>query len=151
MVLLREWDEEGFAFYTNTGSDKGRALNDNPEAALTFYWDRLQRQIRVQGGVAQVSADRADRYFAGRPRQSQLGAWASLQSRPLSGRAELEQRCAEFDSKFSGAPVPRPPHWTGFLLTPRRMEFWQEREYRLHDRFIYRRDDAGWKIDQLYP
>jgi len=152
MVLLKQCDARGFGFFTNSNSRKGRALGAHPKAALTFYWDHVQRQVRVQGSVAMLDAAASDAYFATRPRDSQIGAWASSQSEPLSGRAELEKRAADLTAKFSGKAVPRPPHWNGYMLVPTRIEFWQSNDARLHDRFEYRLNaDNTWKVIRLNP
>ena len=151
MVLLKAWDRDGFVFYTNYESDKGRDLLGNPQAALLFYWMPLGRQVRIQGQVEQVTADEADAYFASRARDSQIGAWASRQSRPMKGRYELEKRAAEFALKFNVGRVPRPDHWSGFRVVPQRMEFWQEGRFRLHQRLVYLRDGAGWTRQWLFP
>jgi pyridoxamine 5'-phosphate oxidase len=152
MVLLKRFDERGFAFYTGLGSRKSRELEQNPQAALLLHWWPLGRQVRIEGGVEPLSDQDADAYFATRPRSTQLGAWASRQGTPLEGRAELEAAVAEAEARFDGAEVPRPPHWGGFLVVPRAYEFWQHRDDRLHDRFVYRPDDAGaWRIERLAP
>ncbi len=155
MVLLKGYDEAGFVFYTNCESRKGRQLLATPKAALLFHWKSLRRQVRVEGEVAQVSDGEADEYFASRHKQSQIGAWASQQSRPLEGRFELEKRVALYAAKYAVTQVPRPPHWSGFRLTPRLIEFWQDGAFRLHDRLVYTRQDAGagasWTTERLYP
>lgn len=151
MVLLKGLDEQGFAFYTNLESRKGEQLIVNPRAALLFHWKSLRRQVRVEGPVSPVSAEEADAYFASRPRQSQLGAWASQQSRPLESRFALEKRVALFAAKFGVGTVPRPAHWSGFRLAPSRIEFWQDGAFRLHDRLVYHREDQGWRTERLYP
>lgn len=151
MVLLKGADEAGFVFFTNLESRKGEELAANPFAALCFHWKSLRRQIRVEGRTQAVSDSEADAYFASRARTSQIGAWASSQSRPLNGRFELEKRVAEFTAKFGLGKVPRPPHWSGFRLVPDRMEFWQDRQFRLHDRFVYTREDEAWKLQHLFP
>ncbi len=151
IVLLKGFDRRGPVFYTNLESRKGTELTANPNAALCFHWKALERQARIVGTVARVGDDEADAYFAGRPRDSQIGAWASQQSRPLDHRATLEARTKEFHQKFEGGPVPRPPYWSGFRLTPTRFEFWQERPWRLHDRIEFNRDGDGWTPRRLYP
>ena len=151
MVLLKAADPAGFVFYTNLESRKGRELAGNPFAALCFHWKSLRRQIRVEGRVLPVSEAEADAYFASRARASQIGAWASAQSRPLTGRFELEKRVGEFAAKFGLGKVPRPPHWSGFRLVPDRIEFWHDRPFRLHDRFVYVRDDGAWTLEHLFP
>lgn len=151
MVLMKGVDRRGFAFYTNLESRKGRELAADVRAALCFHWKSQRRQIRVEGSVSPVSAEDADRYFASRARISRLGAWASFQSRPLDRRETLEARVAEFDAKYPGETVPRPPHWSGFRLAPKRFEFWEDRQFRLHDRIEYVPDGEGWAGRRLYP
>jgi pyridoxamine 5'-phosphate oxidase len=151
IVLLKGADARGFTFFTNFASAKGRALEANPRAALTFYWDRLGRQVRARGGVERVPDAESDAYFASRPRVSRIGAWASEQSRPLSSRADLEARVAELEARHPGDEIPRPPHWGGFLLRPTEVEFWQEGPFRLHDRIRFRREGSGWVTDRLFP
>jgi pyridoxamine 5'-phosphate oxidase len=151
-VLLRGLDERGFVFYTNLDSRKAGELAVNPRAALCFHWKSLARQVRVEGGVERVADAEADAYFAGRARESQLGAWASDQSRPLPDRATLERRFAEAAARFSGYErVPRPPNWSGYRVVPERVEFWQELPHRLHDRLVFIRDGARWRRERLYP
>ncbi len=152
MVLLKEVDERGFTFYTNYDSRKAAQLSDNAHAALVFYWPTLAVQIRVEGSVTRVPAGEADEYFASRARQSQLGAWASLQSQPLQNRRELIGRYLQEKARRLGRSVPRPPHWGGYVVSPERIEFWESRLGRLHDRFLYTRSDDGkWQREMLYP
>ena len=153
MVLLKGADGAGFTFYTNYESRKGRQLLAQPKAALLFHWKSLRRQIRVEGPVEQVSAEEADAYFASRPRQSQIGAWASEQSRPLESRYALEKRVAKFAAKYAVGAVPRPPHWSGFRVMPTLIEFWKDGAFRLHDRVVYSRGTPGeaWQTVRLYP
>jgi len=151
-VLLKGIDARGFAFFTNYESRKGRELDANPYAALVLLWVPLQRQLRVTGRVERLSDEESDAYFATRPRGSQLGAWASAQSRPLPDRSELEQRWAALDERYGGGAVPRPPHWGGFRVAPGEIEVWQGRANRLHDRFAYvRTPDGGWTRERLAP
>jgi pyridoxamine 5'-phosphate oxidase len=151
MVLLKEADERGFVFYTNTESKKGEDLGANPFAALLFHWQKPHRQIRVEGPVSPVSDDEADAYFATRHRTSQIGAWASAQTRPMTGRFNLERLVAEHTAKLGIAAVPRPPHWSGYRITPKRIEFWEERKFRLHDRISYERHGENWRSQRLFP
>lgn len=153
-VLLKHVDRKGFVFYTNTLSDKGRQLAGSAHCALVFHWKALrdQVQVRVEGSVEPVSAAEADAYFGSRPRISQIGAWASLQSQPLDQRATLEQRFAEFEAMYQGREVPRPPHWSGYRVQPARIELWFGMTGRLHDREVYvRGDDGRWQHGLLYP
>ena len=152
-VLLKAHDARGFVFYTHLDGRKGRELQANPHAALLFHWPRVRNgvQVRIEGPVEIVSDDEADAYFASRPRGSQLGAWASEQSRPIANEGELEQRLVEFTAKFEGGPVPRPPHWSGFRLVPHVIEFWQGMPSRLHRREVYVRDGEEWRVEVLYP
>jgi pyridoxamine 5'-phosphate oxidase len=151
MVLLKAVDEKGFVFYTNLESRKGGQIAGNSFVALCFHWKSLRRQVRVEGPVEPVTAEEADAYFATRARGSQIGAWASQQSRPLESRFALEKRVAEFTAKFGLGKVPRPPHWSGFRVLPERIEFWQDRMFRLHDRNVYLRADGGWTSEKQYP
>jgi pyridoxamine 5'-phosphate oxidase len=152
MVLLKGHGPDGFLFYTNEGSEKGRELAENPAAALLFHWKSVRRQVRVDGPVGRVSDEQADAYFATRSRDSQLGAWASDQSRPLESREIFEARYEEVKQRFHGQDVPRPPHWDGFNILPRRFEFWQDRPHRLHERRIFlAQDDGSWSEGLLYP
>lgn len=152
MVLLKGAGPDGFRFFTNYESEKARQLAATPHAALVIYWRELDRQVRARGEVERLEADASDAYFATRPRDSQVGAWASPQSRPVDSRAQLEAMLADQEARFAGAEVRRPPHWGGFVLRPRTVEFWQGQPGRLHDRFRYRRDESGgWLIERLAP
>ena len=151
ILLLKDVDEGGFVFYTNQQSRKGREIGDGGSVALCFHWKSVRRQVRVCGTVRIVGADEADAYFASRPRGSQIGAHASLQSEPLESRAALEQRVAAVEASFAGKDVPRPAHWGGYRLEPKEIEFWQDREFRLHDRFRFTRAGSGWTVQRLYP
>lgn len=150
-VLLKGHDARGFVFYTNQQSRKGADLAAHPQAALLFHWKSLRRQIRIEGPVSPVSDAEADAYFATRPRESQLGAWASDQSRPLASRALFEARFAEEQARFEGGPVPRPPHWSGYRVAPDRIEFWQDRAFRLHERRLFTRAGESWHEALLFP
>lgn len=151
IVLLKHWDARGFVFYTNLGSRKGSELAANPAVHADFHWKSRLRQIRIDGDAHQIPDEEADAYFAGRPRTSQLGAWASEQSRPLPDRETFEARMAEVTARFEGAPVPRPPFWSGFRIVPARIEFWQDRPNRLHDRTLFVRAGDSWTHGLLYP
>ncbi len=151
VVLVKAFDEQGFVFYTNTHSRKGRELASRPAAALCFHWPALQEQVRIEGDARPVSQAEADAYFATRPRGSQIGAWASKQSEPLDSRRQLEERVARFEREFAGRPVPRPPHWSGYRLVPDHIEFWIGLPSRLHDRTLYSRTSGGWSRTLLAP
>ncbi len=150
-VLLRHVTDAGITFFTNRTSRKGRELAANPRAACTLYWRELDRQVCIRGDVRELSTADSDAYFATRPRDAQLGAWASEQSRPLADRATLERRVEEARERHANHDVPRPEHWGGYLITPFEVECWQGRPYRLHDRFRYTRADSGWRLERLYP
>jgi pyridoxamine 5'-phosphate oxidase len=151
-VLLKGFDERGFVFYTNFESRKAEELAANPRAALCFHWKSLGRQVRIEGTVSVVADAEADAYFASRPRDSQIGAWASAQSRPLAERGELERRFADFSRQYAAnTAVPRPPYWSGFRVSPERIEFWQERPFRLHDRVLFVREGQAWRKQRLFP
>jgi len=151
MVLLKDADERGFVFYTNLESAKGRQLAANRQAALLFHWKSLRRQVRVRGAVSPVSDAEADAYWATRARPSQLGAWASDQSRPLPDRMALEKRIAEAGLRFGLGRPPRPPHWSGFRVAPQTVEFWRDRPFRLHERLVFERAGDGWATHRLFP
>lgn len=151
MVLLRRAGPEGFGFFTNLDSRKGRELAENPYGALTIHWKSLRRQVRAEGRVEQVSDAEADAYFAGRSRDSRIGSWASDQSRPLESREIFERRVEEMQQRFDGKDVPRPPRWSGFRLIPDAVEFWSDRPHRLHERRLFTRDGDGWSEGLLYP
>lgn len=150
-MLLKEWSADGFVFASNYASRKGREIAANPRAALLFYWPTWQRQVRVEGRIAPLPAEENDSIWAERPREAQLGAWTSRQSRPVASRAALEQRFAAMARRFADRPVPRPPQWGGFRLAPARIEFWQGRVGRLHDRLVYTRRRSGWTRERLLP
>lgn len=153
MVLLKDYDDAGFVFYTNYGSRKGQHLLAHPKAALLFHWKSLRRQVRLEGPVTETTAEESDAYFATRARGSQIGAWSSDQSQPLESRFALEKRVAEYAARYVVGKVPRPPHWSGFRLQPVLIEFWQDGAFRLHDRLEYRRPAPGepWTTRTLYP
>ena len=150
-VLLRGVKGDRFVFYSNHGSRKGRELAANPRAAFTVLWRELDRQVCVRGRVERLPDGESDAYFATRPRDAQIGAWASRQSEPLTDRAQLEQRVAETTARFQGGDIPRPPFWGGYVVTPDQLEFWQGRTFRLHDRFCYSREPGGWRLERLSP
>jgi len=151
ILLLKGVDERGFVFYTNCESRKGRELLGNPLAAMCFHWQPLERQVRIEGRTVQVSEEEADAYFASRARGSQIGAWASRQSRPVERPGALFEREREMEARFAGREVPRPPHWSGFRLVPARIEFWNNMPDRLHERLLYIRSGDGWRTEVLYP
>ncbi|HRE59946.1 MAG TPA: pyridoxamine 5'-phosphate oxidase [Micropepsaceae bacterium] len=153
MVLMKAHDARGFVFYTNFESAKGRELLASRKAALLFHWKSLRRQVRVRGTISVVTDAEADAYFATRPKDAQIGAWASAQSRPMHGRFEFEKEIARYAAKYALSKVDRPPHWSGFRVTPLEIEFWRDRRFRLHDRVVYRRAsaDAPWAASRLYP
>lgn len=152
IVLLKHIDENGAVFYSHRSGRKGRELADNPRAALLFFWDALNRQVRMEGEVSLLSDAESDAYFATRPRESRIGAWASRQSQPVTSRAELEASVKQVAERFANQDVPRPPYWGGYRVALHRIEFWQGHEFRLHDRLLYTRDDAGnWTAQRLFP
>ncbi len=153
MVLLKDFDARGFVFYTNCESQKGVEILRNPKAALSFHWKSLRRQVRLRGAVEKVDAAEADAYFAARPRESRIGAWASAQSRPLESRFALEKSVAKFAARYAIGEIPRPPYWCGLRLVPVTIEFWQDRPFRLHDRLVFTRPRPGapWSTARLYP
>lgn len=151
IVLLKGYDENGFVFFTNYESRKGLDLKLNPYASLLFFWKELERQVRIDGPCEKVPDAESDEYFYSRPEGSRIGAWASPQSQVISSRDVLDQNIIELENRFQGKAVPRPPHWGGYRVRPDQMEFWQGRPSRLHDRILYTRETAGWKIDRLAP
>lgn len=151
VVLVKGADERGFSFYTNLGSRKAEELEANPFVALCVHWPKAAEQVRIEGRVSRVSDAEADEYFSTRVRGSQIGAWASSQSKPLASRAELDAEVAAIAARFEGKEVPRPPHWSGFRVAPERIEFWFGKDSRLHDRYLYTRHEGGWKCEMLYP
>ena len=151
IVLLKGWDQDGFVFYTNTQSRKGLEIAANNAVSLLFHWKSLRRQIRIEGPASPVSAAEADAYYATRPRVSRLGAWASDQSRALASRDILEQRVVALEAKYPGEDIPRPPHWSGYRVTPERFEFWQDMPFRLHDRTVFSAEGGSWQETKLFP
>jgi len=152
IALLKHFDEHGFVFFTNYNSRKGTQLSENPRISLCFFWQSLERSVRIEGVAVKTTTEESDAYFATRPRGSQLGAWASCQSRVIPGRGDLDQRFRELENTYRDRPVPRPPHWGGYRVIPVEIEFWQGREDRLHDRFVYRlREPKDWVIERLSP
>ena len=151
MVLLKDFDQEGFVFYTNLESKKGQQLADNNHVALNFHWKSLRKQVRIEGHAERVSDAEADTYYQSRPRGSRIGAWASEQSRPMEGMFILERRVAEFTAKFGVSEVPRPPHWSGFRVAPELIEFWSDGKFRLHERVVYNRDGETWTTERQFP
>lgn len=151
VVLLKSWDQRGFVFYTNYNSRKASELLENPRASLVFWWQGLERQVRIEGHVEKTAEEEADDYFQTRPRESQIGAWASAQSEIIPDRSTLEQRFQEIARAYENQPIPRPAHWGGFRLAPESIEFWQGRPNRMHDRLRYRRLASGWVIERLSP
>ena len=151
MVLLKGWDTDGFVFYTNLESRKGRELQANQAVALLFHWKSLRRQVRIEGMASPVSDEEANAYFFTRPRLSRLGAWASDQSRTLESRATLVARVAALEVRYAVTEIPRPPHWSGYRVRPEAFEFWQDMPFRLHDRTIYARESDVWRLSKLYP
>ncbi|MHB1303530.1 MAG: pyridoxamine 5'-phosphate oxidase [Acidiphilium sp.] len=151
IVLLKSWDRDGFVFYTNLESRKSDEIAANPHVALLFHWKTRKRQVRIEGTATQVAEAEADAYFETRPRLSRIGAWASDQSRKLPDRPTLERRLEQTIARYADAPVPRPPHWSGWRVSPDCLEFWEDRDFRLHDRAVFTRDGAGWTTTRLYP
>ena len=151
MVLLKGVDERGFIFFTNSESQKGMELSENPSASLCFHWKSLDRQVRVDGAVEKITTREADAYFKSRSRESQIGAWASKQSQELKSRLDLEKRIDQFTLKFEMKKIPRPECWEGYRVIHQNIEFWAEKKFRLHDRYVYSRSGAGWQISKLYP
>jgi pyridoxamine 5'-phosphate oxidase len=151
IVLMKDVDERGFVFYTNLEGRKGRELRTHPVAAICFHWPTLEVQVRAEGSISLVSDDEADAYFATRARESQIGAWASIQSQPIEHANDLAARVEEYAAKFNGSAIPRPPFWSGFRLRPDKIEFWRSRPGRLHERHLYTRSGESWTMETLYP
>ena len=151
VVLLREFDRKGFVFFTNYESQKGKQIAENPQASLLFFWQKLERQVRISGTIAKTSRKVSEEYFATRPRESQIGAWASAQSSVIKNRRELQEKFSELEKRFEGKPVKCPKFWGGYILKPDQFEFWQGRESRLHDRLTYMKTKSAWKIERLSP
>ncbi len=151
MVLMKEWDTQGFVFFTNLESRKGQEITANPRAALCFYWEPLSKQVRIEGTLTPVSTEEADAYFHSRPLKSRIGAWASKQSQPLESKQILIAEVAKHAARFTAGNIPRPPFWSGFRLIPERMEFWQKGEFRIHDRHSFTREGENWRHALLYP
>lgn len=151
VVLMKDYDADGFVFYTNTQSRKGDQLAANAAAALTFWWPATEQQVLIEGRASAVAPEEADAYFASRPRGSRIGAWASQQSRQLESRQALVERVRELEAEYEGREIPRPPHWSGYRVEPHRVEFWYGREYRLHERILFTAGDGGWEKRLLYP
>ena len=151
VVLLKGYDERGFVFYTNYEGRKAVEIEANPTCSLLFYWGELERQVRIEGRASRLAGEESDAYFANRPRGSQLGAWASEQSRPVENKSVLKERVRALEDEYEGRGIPRPPFWGGYMVEPHTIEFWQGRENRLHDRLVYRREDGAWRIERLQP
>ena len=151
VVLLKSYDENGFVFYTNSNSNKGKSIRENNNIALNFYWKTQNRQIRIEGQANMISSTIADSYFKSRPRESQIGAWASNQSNELSSRSDLIDNIKEYENKYKNKDIPRPSYWNGYLTKPKLIEFWQEMPFRIHDRVVYIYSNNSWKIKKLYP
>ena len=151
IVLLKHYDHQGFCFYTNITSNKGKQLKENPKAALCFYWDELDRQVRIEGKIERVSESEADAYYSSRARNSQIGAWASKQSKIMENEGDLQERIKELEEQFEGGDIPRPPFWSGFRLVPDYIEFWDKEDFRLHRRILFTKENGSWVRDILYP